>query len=415
MSSRLLRQISRRLSKTEELIALEDKYNCHNYKPLPVMIERGSGVWIWDVEGKRYMDCLSAYSALNHGHLHPRIKQALISQIDKLSLTSRAVYNNKLGAGLKALCETTGYPRSVFMNTGVESGETALKMARRWGYEVKGIPQNQAWVLFAKGNFWGRTLAACASSDDPDRYHNFGPFDMNFKLIDYNSSKALAQELAKNKNVAAFMVEPVQGEAGVIIPSLEYLTEVRKICTENNVLLIADEVQTGLGRTGKVLCQEHSGVRADLICLGKSLSGGFFPVSAVCGTNEVFDRMVPGSHGSTFGGNPLAATVCAEALKVMREEGLVENSRVMGLYLLEGLKKLLKGRKAIKEVRGLGLFIAIEVFAEHDAAVYAKKLLKQGIISKQTHEVVLRICPPLIVQKEHCDFILERVDKAFAE
>lgn len=414
MLSKLLRTSSRRLgAKSTRLIELENIYNCQNYAPLPVVIERAEGAWLFDVEGKRYLDCLSAYSAVNHGHVHPRIKKVVIDQMEKITLTSRALYNEKLGTALEKLCKTLDYPKGILMNTGVEAGETAIKFARRWAYEVKGVPDNQACVLFAKGNFWGRTIAACGSSDDPDRYHHFGPFGLNFGLIDYDSPEALEEAIKKNPNVAAFMVEAIQGEAGVVLPQDGYLAKVRNICGKYNVLLIVDEVQTGLGRTGKLLCQEYDNVKADLVCLGKSLSGGIMPVSAVVGRKEIFDRIVPNSHGSTFGGNPLASAIVVESLNVIRDEGFVDNARIQGDYLLKNLRNILGKNPLIKEVRGKGLFIAIEVNKEVDAAVYAKKLLKEGLISKQTHETVLRICPPLIIKKTEADFIIEKVAKVF--
>lgn len=343
----MLRRLARKFS-LEKTVALEKQFGCSNYEPLPVVLERGQGIHVWDTSGKRFFDCLSGYSALNHGHVHPRIRQALVDQMDKLTLTSRAFFNDKLGPVSQFMSEIFGYPRVIFANSGVEAGETAVKFARKWGYVNKKVPQNQAEILFAANNFWGRTIAACASSDDPSRYENFGPYNSGFSLIPYGDISALEARLKSDPNVVAFMVEPIQGEAGVIIPPQDYLSQVRALCDEYNVLMIVDEVQTGMGRTGQLLCLDWSNVKADMVCLGKALSGGFFPVSAVLGTNEVFDVIKPGDHGSTFGGNPLACAVAQRSVEVLLEENMVENSRERGDELLKYLKEMFKGKDFVK-------------------------------------------------------------------
>jgi ornithine--oxo-acid transaminase len=320
------------MSKSSNLMELEDNYGAHNYHPIPVVLERGEGVYVWDVNGKKYFDFLAAYSAVNQGHCHPRIIKALIDQAQKLTLTSRAFYNSILGEYEKYITSYFGYDKVLPMNTGVEGGETALKLARRWAYDVKGVEKNKAKVVFAKGNFWGRTLAAISSSNDPSSFEGFGPFLSGFELIEYNNLNSL-EEAIKDSNTAAFMVEPIQGEAGVIVPDNNYLKGVRALCTKYNVLFIADEVQTGLGRTGKMLACDHEGVKPDILILGKALSGGTIPVSAVLANNEVMLTIKPGEHGSTYGGNPLACAVAMEALKVLKDEKLSENSEALGIIL----------------------------------------------------------------------------------
>jgi len=341
---------------SQYFIDLENQFGAHNYHPLPVVIDKGEGVFVWDVEGIKYFDFLSAYSAVNQGHCHPRIINALHNQSKKLTLTSRAFYNSVLGEYEKFMTETFGYDRVLPMNTGVEGGETAVKLARKWGYEVKGIPQNQAVVVFANGNFWGRTIAAVSSSDDPDSFGNFGPFVPNFESVDYNDLNQLENALS-NPNVCAFMVEPIQGEAGVVVPDDNYLQGVRSICDKYNVLFIADEVQTGVGRTGKMTCCEHSNVKPDLLILGKALGGGVFPVSCVLGRNDVMLTLKPGQHGSTFGGNPLACAVAMESVKVIIEEDMIQNAENMGQIFREKLLNL--NLPNIELVRGTVLLNAI--------------------------------------------------------
>ena len=399
---------------TEKYIHKEKQYNCWNYDPLKVVISKAKGAYVWDVDNKKYLDCISAYSALNQGHLHPKIKEAMILQMEKMTLTSRAVYNDKLAETSEYLTSVFGYEKSIMANGGVETGETAIKFARRWAYMKKGVPENQAVILFAKNNFWGRTIAACGSSDDPSRYDKFGPFNgLNFQLIDYNNLEMLESEFKSNPNIAAYMLEPIQGEGGVIIPDKGYLQKVRELCTKYNVLMIVDEVQTGLGRTGRLLCQEHENIKADMICLGKALSGGYMPISAVLGNNEVFDCITPGIHGSTYGGNPLACVVAKSSVEVLIEEGMIENSAKMGERMLSNLSDNLRDNKIVKEVRGKGLFIAIELNKDLDITCYqlVYELLDRGLLCKQTKEDVLRLAPPLIINQEETDFITETLSQ----
>ena len=395
---------------TEQYIQKEKKYNCWNYDPVKIVISKAKGPYVWDVDNNKYIDCISAYSALNQGHLHPKIKAAMIAQMDRVTLTSRAIFNDQLANTSKYLTSTFNYEKSFMANGGVESGEAAVKFARRWGYMKKGIPENEAWVLFAKNNFWGRTIAACGSSDDPSRYNKFGPFDgLKFKLIQYNNLEILENELKSNSNIAAYMLEPIQGEGGVIIPDNGYLQKVRELCTKYNVLMILDEVQTGLGRTGKMLCQDHDNVKADMICLGKALSGGYMPISALLGSDEVFNCITPGSHGSTFGGNPLACVVAKASVETIIEEGMIENSATMGKRMLDTLSSELEKNKLVKEVRGKGLFIAIEFDNEADfkCSQLIYELLDHGLLCKHTKENVLRLAPPLIINRAQADFIVE--------
>lgn len=343
----MLRRLTRRFS-LEQTISLEKTYGCWNYEPLPVVLAKGSGVHVWDTDGKKYFDCLSAYGAVNQGHVHPEIKKALIEQMDKMTLTSRAFFNDQLGETCKFLTEVFGYPRVIFANSGVEAGETAIKFARKWGYVKKKVPQNKAEVLFASENFWGRSIAACGSSDDPGRYENFGPYNMGFSIIPFGQISALEEKFKSNPHIVAYMLEPIQGEAGIIIPPEGYLKQVRELCDKYNVLMIIDEIQTGIGRTGKMLCIDWDDVKPDLVCLGKALSGGFFPVSAVLGTNEIFDCIKAGDHGSTYGGNPLACAVTKRSVEVLLEENMIENSRERGEQLLNNLKQILHGKEYIK-------------------------------------------------------------------
>ena len=403
--------------KSSNLMELEDNYGAHNYHPIPVVLERGEGVYVWDVNGKKYFDFLAAYSAVNQGHCHPRIIKALIDQAQKLTLTSRAFYNSILGEYEKYITSYFGYDKVLPMNTGVEGGETALKLARRWAYDVKGVEKNKAKVVFAKGNFWGRTLAAISSSNDPSSFEGFGPFLPGFELIEYNNLNSL-EEAIKYPNTAAFMVEPIQGEAGVIVPDNNYLKGVRALCTKYNVLFIADEVQTGLGRTGKMLACDHEGVKPDILILGKALSGGTIPVSAVLANNEVMLTIKPGEHGSTYGGNPLACAVAMEALKVLKDEKLSENSEALGIIFRDEMNRLKNESDLITEVRGKGLFNAI-VIKERNGKTALDVCLKfadNGLLAKPTHGDIIRFAPPLVINREQlieCVNIIRQVILSF--
>ncbi len=403
--------------KSSNLMELEDNYGAHNYHPIPVVLERGEGVYVWDVNGKKYFDFLAAYSAVNQGHCHPRIIKALIVQAQKLTLTSRAFYNSILGEYEKYITSYFGYDKVLPMNTGVEGGETALKLARRWAYDVKGVEKNKAKVVFAKGNFWGRTLAAISSSNDPSSYEGFGPFLSGFELIEYNNLNAL-EEAIKDPNTAAFMVEPIQGEAGVIVPDNNYLKGVRALCTKYNVLFIADEVQTGLGRTGKMLACDHEGVKPDILILGKALSGGTIPVSAVLANNEVMLTIKPGEHGSTYGGNPLACAVAMEALKVLKDEKLSENSEALGIIFRDEMNRLKNESDLITDVRGKGLFnaIVIKELNGKTALDVCLKFAENGLLAKPTHGDIIRFAPPLVINREQlmeCVNIIRHVILSF--
>jgi ornithine--oxo-acid transaminase len=396
---------------------LEDNYGAHNYHPIPVVLERGEGVYVWDVNGKKYFDFLAAYSAVNQGHCHPRIIKALIDQAQKLTLTSRAFYNSILGEYEKYITSYFEYDKVLPMNTGVEGGETALKLARRWAYDVKGVEKNKAKVVFAKGNFWGRTLAAISSSNDPSSFEGFGPFLSGFELIEYNNLNSL-EEAIKDPNTAAFMVEPIQGEAGVIVPDNNYLKGVRALCTKYNVLFIADEVQTGLGRTGKMLACDHEGVKPDILILGKALSGGTIPVSAVLANNEVMLTIKPGEHGSTYGGNPLACAVAMEALKVLKDEKLSENSEALGIIFREEMNRLKNESDLITDVRGKGLFNAIVIKERNrkTALDVCLKFAENGLLAKPTHGDIIRFAPPLVINQEQlmeCVNIIRQVILSF--
>lgn len=403
--------------KSSNLMELEDNYGAHNYHPIPVVLERGESVYVWDVNGKKYFDFLAAYSAVNQGHCHPRIIKALINQAQKLTLTSRAFYNSILGEYEKYITSYFGYDKVLPMNTGVEGGETALKLARRWAYDVKGVEKNKAKVVFAKGNFWGRTLAAISSSNDPSSFEGFGPFLTGFELIEYNNLNAL-EEAIKDPNTAAFMVEPIQGEAGVIVPDNNYLKGVRALCTKYNVLFIADEVQTGLGRTGKMLACDHEGVKPDILILGKALSGGTIPVSAVLANNEVMLTIKPGEHGSTYGGNPLACAVAMEALKVVKDEKLSENSEALGIIFREEMNRLKNESDLITDVRGKGLFNAIVIKERNGktALDICLKFAENGLLAKPTHGDIIRFAPPLVINREQlmeCVNIIRHVILSF--
>ncbi|XP_061385855.1 ornithine aminotransferase, mitochondrial-like isoform X1 [Danaus plexippus] len=382
---------------SKEIFALEDQYGCRNYAPLPVALCRGEGVFVWDVEGKKYFDFLSAYSAVNQGHCHPRIVKALKEQADQLTLVSRAFYSDQLGKYEKFMTELLGYDRLLPMNTGVEGGESACKIARKWGYDVKKIPKDQAKIIFAENNFWGRTLSAVSSSSDPTCYEGFGPYMPCFQMIPYNNIPALEKAL-QDTTVAAFMVEPIQGEAGVIIPDDGYLKKVRELCTKYNVLWIADEVQTGLGRTGKLLAVQHEGVKPDILILGKALSGGVLPVSAVLANNDVMGVITPGTHGSTYGGNPLACAVATEAIKVLLEEKLPENAERLCKVFREELEKIPKSK--VVAIRGRGLMFAIDVHASIGAYDVCLRLKEAGLLAKPTHGQTIRLAPPLVITEK---------------
>ncbi len=399
-------------AKARHFQELEWKYGCHNYYPLPVVLQRGEGIYMYDVDGKRYMDFLSGYSALNQGHCHPKIVKAAIQQLQALTLTARAFFNNKLGLAEEYLCKLAGYDKCVFMNTGVEGGETAIKFARRWGYVKKKIPADMAKVIFCNGNFWGRTIAACGSSDDPDRFRQFGPFGgLKFELIDYNNVQALEDKFKEDPNICAFMVEPIQGEAGVVIPTEGYLKKVRDLCTKYNVLLICDEIQTGMGRTGKLFCYEWEGIKPDLLILGKALSGGIMPVSAVLGNDDIMLTVHPGEHGSTFGGNPLAAEVAMTSVKTLIEEKMVENSLAMGEYFREKLKTM--HSPLVKLVRGRGLFNAMEL--TEGAWQFCLNMAKNGMLAKPTHGNTIRFSPPLIITKTQVDEAVKVIAQSLGE
>jgi ornithine--oxo-acid transaminase len=405
------------MTKSEYLMGLENDFGAHNYHPIPVVIERGEGVFVWDVDGKKYFDFLAAYSAVNQGHCHPRIIKALTTQAQKLTLTSRAFYNSVLGEYEKYITTYFGYDKVLPMNTGVEGGETAIKLARRWAYDVKGVPENKAKIVFANGNFWGRTLAAISSSNDPSSYKGFGPYMTGYELVDYNDLTALENAI-KDPNTAAFMVEPIQGEAGVVVPTEGYLKGVRALCSKYNVLFIADEVQTGLARTGKLLACDHEGVKPDILVLGKALSGGTMPVSAVLASNEIILTIKPGEHGSTYGGNPLACAVAMEALQVLKDEKLSENAEDLGIIFRDEMNKLKAECDAITEVRGKGLFNAIVIKEKQGKTAWdvCLQFAEHGLLAKPTHGDIIRFAPPLVITKEQlmeCVAIIRKVILAF--
>ena len=392
---------------TADLIALEALYGAKNYKPLDVVLTRGEGVHVWDVEGNRYLDCLSAYSAVNQGHCHPKILEAMVAQAGRLTLTSRAFRNDQLAPFYEELCALTGSHKALPMNSGAEAVESAIKVARKWGYEVKGVPEGQAEIIVAADNFHGRTVAIVGFSTDPQSRGGFGPFAPGFRVVPYGDADAL--EAAIGPNTVAFLVEPIQGEAGVIIPPAGYLKRARELCTKHDVILILDEIQTGLGRTGKLLAEEHEGIEADLTLIGKALSGGFYPVSAVLSNSEVMSVLHPGEHGSTFGGNPLACAVARAALRVLVEEGMVENAARVGDRLRASLASI--RADSVKEVRGRGLMIAVELHAEAGGARRVCEALQaRGLLAKETHEHTIRIAPPLILTDAQADWIAEQFE-----
>jgi ornithine--oxo-acid transaminase len=390
-----------------ELLEIEARLGAHNYKPLDVVLSRGKGVWVWDTDGNRYLDCLSAYSAVNQGHCHPKIRRALIEQSGRLTLTSRAFRNDQLALFYQEICDLTNTTKVLPMNSGAEAVESAVKAVRKWGYEVKGVPAGQAEVIVCRNNFHGRTLMIVGFSTDPTARTGFGPFAPGFKVIEFGDADAL--EAAITPNTVAFLAEPIQGEAGVIIPPDGYLRAIREICTRHNVMLILDEIQTGLGRTGKLLAEEHEDIEADLTLVGKALSGGFYPVSAVLSNSEVLGVLRPGEHGSTFGGNPLACAVARAALRVLVEEDMIDNAARMGDYLLERLRGVRSN--AIKEVRGRGLMIAVEFHQEAGGARrYCEGLKDRGVLCKETHNHTIRFSPPLIITREQVDWAMEHIE-----
>ena len=404
------------MKKSKYYIDLESKYGAHNYHPLPVVLSEGRGVFVWDVEGNKYFDFLSAYSAVNQGHCHPKIISALKDQANTLTLTSRAFYNNTLGEYEKFITNFFGYDKLLPMNTGVEGGETANKLARKWGYEKKNIPKNKARIIFAKGNFWGRTLAAISSSDDPTSYEGFGPYMPGYDLIPYNDLNALEHEL-KDPNVAAFMVEPIQGEAGVVVPDDGYLSGVRDLCNKYNVLFIADEVQTGIARTGKMLATDYENARPDILILGKALSGGVFPVSAVLADDSIMMCIKPGEHGSTYGGNPLANKVVMAALEVVKDENLCENAYKLGKILRNELRQI--ETDMITTVRGKGLLNAIVIKPKNGKEAWdvCLKLRDNGLLAKPTHGDIIRFAPPLVMNENQlyeCVEIIKKTIKSFS-
>lgn len=397
--------------KQQNYITLENEFGAHNYKPLDVVVSRGKGVWVWDVDGNKYLDCLSAYSAVNQGHCHPTILSAMIEQAKKLTLTSRAFRNDQLGPFYEELCELTNSHKVLPMNSGAEAVESVIKTVRKWGYKVKGVEEDRAEIIVCENNFHGRTITIVGFSTDPNSKSGFGPFTPGFKIIPFGDTEAL--ENAITPNTVGFLVEPIQGEAGVIIPPAGYLKAARAICKKNNVVLILDEIQTGLGRTGKLLAEEHDGIEADLTLIGKALSGGFYPVSAVLSNSEVLGVLQPGEHGSTFGGNPLACAVGRAALKVLVEEKMIDNAAKMGTYFLEGLKQI--NNPLVKEFRGKGLMIGMELFPESGGArQYCQKLKEKGLLCKETHENIIRFAPPLVISKDIIDWALEQIEAVFS-
>ena len=405
------------IDSSKRAIDLENKYGAHNYHPLPVVLSKGEGIYVWDVEGKKYFDYLSAYSAVNQGHCHPKIISCLSDQAKKLTLTSRAFYNDTLGEYEKFITEYFKYDKVLPMNTGVEGGETANKIARKWGYEVKGIEENKAKIIFVNGNFWGRTLAAISTSDDPLSYKGFGPYMPGYETIPYNDLVAL-EESFQDKNVCAFMVEPIQGEAGVVVPDEGYLSGIRTLCDKYNVLFIADEVQTGIGRTGKMLATDYEDARPDILILGKALSGGVLPVSAVLADDEIMMCIRPGEHGSTFGGNPLACVVAKSALEVVKEENLVENAFLRGHQFRDRLKNLGEESELVKKIRGKGLLNAIVIDDDEDSSTawdICIKMKDNGLIAKPTHGNIIRFAPPLVISETEVDESCEIIEQSIKE
>ncbi|MGO7959016.1 ornithine--oxo-acid transaminase [Rhizobium leguminosarum] len=399
------------MNTSEKLIATEQRLGAHNYKPLDVVLTRGEGVYVWDTDGNRYLDCLSAYSAVNQGHCHPKILAAMVEQAGRLTLTSRAFRNDQLAYLYEELAALTGSHKILPMNSGAEAVETAIKAVRKWGYEVKGVPEGKAEIIVCADNFHGRTLSIISFSTDPEARSGFGPYTSGFRTIPFGDAEAFAAAI--NGNTVAALIEPIQGEAGVIIPPAGYFTRIRELCTANNVTLILDEIQTGLGRTGKLLAEEHEGIEADVTLIGKALSGGFYPVSAVLSNSEVLGVLKPGQHGSTFGGNPLACAVARAALKVLTEEGMIENAAVMGDYFIEGLRSIRS--KIVRDVRGRGLMMAIELEPEAGGARrYCHALKERGLLAKDTHDHTIRLAPPLVISREQVDWAVSQIEKTIS-
>jgi len=394
--------------KTTGFIGIEERYGAHNYHPLDVVVSRAEGCWVWDVEGRKYLDFLAAYSAVNQGHCHPEITRALVEQAHKVTLTSRAFRNDQLGPFYQQICELTGFDKFLPMNTGAEAVETALKTARKWGHKVKGIPEDQAEILVFSNNFHGRTITIVSFSTEHAYRDGFGPFTPGFRILPYGDAEAVAQ--AMNPNVAAVLVEPIQGEAGIVIPPAGYLKRLREITSEHGALLVVDEIQSGLGRTGKLFAYEHEGVRPDIVIVGKALSGGFYPVSGILADDPVIGVFNPGEHGSTYGGNPMAAAVARAALRVLVDEKMVERSAEMGPYFMAGLRRI--ESRHVKEVRGVGLWIGIELYPEAGGARrFCEALQQEGLLCKETHDNVIRIAPPLTILKDEIDWALERLER----
>lgn len=405
-------------SKSEVLIEKENRYGAHNYHPLPVVLEKGEGVYVWDVDGKKYFDFLSAYSAVNQGHCHPKIVKAMVDQAQKLTLTSRAFYNDKLGNYEEYITKYFGFDKVLPMNTGAEAVETALKICRKWAYEVKGIPENQAQVIVCENNFHGRTTTIISFSNDETARKNFGPFTDGFIKIEYDNLEALEKALESSKNIAGFLVEPIQGEAGVYVPSEGYLVKAKALCEKHNVLFIADEVQTGIARTGKLLAVHHENVQPDILILGKAISGGVYPVSAVLANNEIMNVIKPGQHGSTFGGNPVAAAVAIAALEVVKEEKLAENAEYLGAILRKGLNEIAERNNLIKLVRGKGLLNAIVINSDEESDLAWEICLKfrdNGLLAKPTHGNKIRFAPPLVMTEAQIQECLEIIEKSLNE
>lgn len=391
------------LGRTQSLIDLEQQYGAHNYHPLDVVIERAEGVWVYDVEGRRYLDCLAAYSAVNQGHCHPRILQALQDQARKVTLTSRAFRNEQLPLFYKELHDLTGFDRSLLMNSGAEAVETAVKTARKWGYKFKGIPEDKAEIIVCAGNFHGRTITIVGFSSEEQYRDGFGPFTPGFKVIPYGDIDALRDAI--NPHTCGFLVEPIQGEAGIVIPPDGFLGEAAEVCRQNNVLLMTDEIQSGLGRTGKLFAYMHEGITPDVLIVGKALAGGFYPVSAILASSQIMSVYKPGDHGSTFGGNPLACAIARTALRVLVEERMIERSAELGAYLLAQLRLLRS--PVIKEVRGKGLWIGVEL--NRRARPFCEELKEEGILCKETHDYVIRFAPPLVITREEINWAVERI------
>lgn len=395
------------MSLQEEIIKQTDEISAHNYHPLPLVLSRGEGIWVWDADGNKYLDCLSAYSAVNQGHCHPKIIKALTDQASRMTLTSRAFHNDQMGKFLEKLCAVTEMEMALPMNTGAEAVETAIKAVRKWGYEVKGVEENKAEIICFRDNFHGRTMSTVSMSSEPDYRKNFGPFLPGFTLIDYNNIDAL--EKAVTPNTVAIIMEPIQGEAGIIVPDKGYLAAARKICNQNNILFVIDEIQTGLARTGKMFTYQHeNNAKPDMLIVGKALSGGVYPVSAIVSSKEIMNVFTPGIHGSTYGGNPLGAAVGLAALEVIEEEKLVERSAMLGDYFIKKLSAIKTNK--ISEIRGKGLFIGIELHKSVGLArPYCEALMKKGMLCKETHDYVIRLAPPLIVEKEDIDWMVDQI------